>query len=310
MSPDEARLSATWVTPRPARPIEVLARILRLPWLVRANIDLVRTSVRRDISARFQGTLLGWAWPVLQPLFLFAVYYFIFSELLQQRMPNLPEAQEAGMGVYMFCGMMPWAVLAESLGRGTAVIVENGNMIKKLAFPSEILPLNVVLVSQVMMLFAVAIFVLATWATPVWPAAGWSLLWVPVLVLVQGFFCYGLVLLTSTLHVFLRDTGQIVGMVTTVWMFLTPIFWVPELLPGSERYIGLIHGNPAYHMIAAWRGALMGDVTIPLESEVLTPVSSAAIPGHLAIFLLWTLGVYALGYGFFVLSQRRFADEV
>jgi len=303
--------AAEWVTPRPARATEVLARLVTLWGLVRRNADLVRTTLRRDLSARFQGTLFGWAWPLIQPLFLFGVYYFIFTELLNFKMPNLPADQKSAMGVYMFCGMIVWAAMADSLSRGTSVIVDNGNLIKKLAFPSELLPLNVVLASLVMMLFAVAAFLVSACFTPVWPAPGWSLLWMPVLLVVQGLFIYGLVLLTSTLHVFLRDTGQIVAMVVTVWMFVTPIFWVPELISGVEQYDAVIKTNPAYHMIAAWRGALMGDLRIPMEEgRVLAPVAVAEIPHHLAVFSLWALGVYALGYGFFVLSQRRFADEV
>ncbi len=304
-----------WITPRPARGLEVLQRLVGLPRLIAGHRDLVLTTLKRDLTARFQGTLLGWAWPVLQPLLLFAIYYFIFTQLLGQRMPELPEEQQAGMGVYMFCAMIAWGAFAESLGRGTSVIVDNGNLIKKLAFPSELLPLNVVLASLVMMLFGVVIFI-AVCFTPVWPAPGLSLLWIPVIVLLQGLFTYGLVLLLSTLHVFLRDTAQLVGMTTTVWMFLTPVFWVPELLtlgPGGasvEQHLGLIQANPAYHLVAAWRGALMGDVNLIVNGVQLSPVSVAAIPGHLAVFGLWAVGAYVLGYAFFVHSQRRFADEV
>src|SRR5262245_25355846 len=91
-----------WVTARPTRAAEVLQRLVRFPLLLGEHRDLVTTSLRRDLEARFRGTVLSWAWPFLQPLFLFAVYYFIFTELLQQRMPDLPEEHRAGMGVYMF----------------------------------------------------------------------------------------------------------------------------------------------------------------------------------------------------------------
>jgi lipopolysaccharide transport system permease protein len=296
-----------WVNARPRRPREVLLRLLRFPLLVHEYRDLVRTSLRRDLAARFQGTVLGWAWPLVQPLFLFAIYYFIFTELLLQRMPELPAEQQAGLGVYMFCGMLAWSALAESLGRGTNVIVENGNLIKKLSFPSELLPLNVVLASLTMMLFSVAVFVLAACLTPIWPAPGWALLWLPVILVLQGLFTYGLVLASSTLQVFLRDTQQVVSLGTTVWMFLTPIFWVPEALGASVMaYLPWIRLNPAYHLVRAWRGALMGDVKLPAGDAV----SVAAIPGHLGLLALWALGAYLLGYGFFVLAQRRFADEV
>jgi ABC-type polysaccharide/polyol phosphate export permease len=315
MSPEESdALGAApgeWITARPTRAREVGQRILRLPWLVAEHWDLVRTTLRRDLAARFQGTVLGWAWPLLQPLLLFGVYFYIFTELLQQRMRDLPDDRKAGMGVYMFCAMVAWSALAEALTRGTSVIVDNGNLIKKLVFPAELLPLNTVLAALVMMLFGVAIFVLATLFTPVWPPPGLELLWVPAIVVVQGLFAYGLVLFFSTLQVFLRDTVQVVGMATTVWMFLTPIFWVPELMGEEvERHLPMIRANPAFHLVSAWRAALMGDVVVPAGERVMRPVVVADIPEHLGIFALWALGAYVLGYAFFVLSQRRFADEV
>jgi lipopolysaccharide transport system permease protein len=305
-----AEPAGEWTTARPTRTVEVLQRLVRLPFLVRENMDLVRTSLRRDLSARFQGTLLGWAWPVVQPLVMFGIYFFIFTGILGQRIPNLPPEMKACMGVYMFCAMVPWSALAESLGRGTSVVVDNGNLIKKLVFPSELLPLNTVLASLTMMLFGVGGFVLAALFTPVWPRPG-PLYWIPVLVVVQGLFVYGLVLFCSTLQVFLRDTIQIVGMATTVWMFLTPVFWSPELLGKNvEPYLPMIRANPAYHMVSAWRAALMGDVTVGTGADAIHPVVVADIPGHVGVLLLWALVTYALGYAFFVFSQRRFADEV
>jgi len=310
--PDAAREAGAWVTSRPTRPAEVLERLVKFPALLRQYADLVRTSVRRDLAARFQGTLLAWAWPFLQPLLLFAVYYFIFTELLQQRMPDLPEEQKAGMGVYMFCGMVAWSALGEALQRGTSVIVENGNLIKKLAFPSEILPLNVVLSSLATMLCGVLVIVLAC-LTPIWPAPGPALLWVPVLLFLQGLFTYGLVLFLSTLQVFMRDTAQVVGMLTTIWMFLTPVFWAPEAMSKSVlAHLSLIELNPTYHLLRAWRGALLGEVFVPPSENVTGGyvVSVAAIPQHLFVFALWAVGAYVVGYAFFVSAQRRFADEV
>ena len=131
-----------WVTARPLRAVEILLRILRFPRLFVEHRDLISTSVKRELEARFKGTVLGWAWPLVQPLFLFTVYYFIFTELLQFKIPNLPEDKKAAMGVFMFVGITAWATIAETLTRGTNSIVENGNLIKKLAFPSEVLPLN------------------------------------------------------------------------------------------------------------------------------------------------------------------------
>ena len=179
--PEPAPEDARWVTARSPRMSEVARRVVLLPRLLMSHRDLVTTSVRRDLEARFKGTVLGWLWPLVHPLFLFGVYYFVFTELLQVKMPGLPEDKKAGMGVFMFVGITVWATIAETLNRGTNVIIDNGNLIKKLAFPSEILPLNVTLVGLVTQLFAVAVFIVACVTTPMWPAPGTALLWIPVL---------------------------------------------------------------------------------------------------------------------------------
>ncbi|HED66193.1 MAG TPA: ABC transporter permease [Planctomycetes bacterium] len=301
-----------WVTARPPRFHEIVRRVFGFPGLLRRHKDLVLTSVKRDLEVRFSGTILGWFWPLFHPLFLFVVYYFIFVHLLGFKLQGLPESQKSGMGVYMFVGISAWTAIAETLVRGTSSIVDNGNLIKKLAFPSEILPLNVTLVGLVTLLFAVAMFVVACTLTPMWPAPGWALLWVPVILLVQGVFTYGLALFLSTLQVFLRDTLQVVTVLTTVWMFATPIFWVPEVTKRVADYMPILSINPVYHLVQAWRGALMGDVVIPKTPEIAggLAVSVEAIGPHLAVLAAWAVGFYVLGFAFFVLCQRRFADEV
>lgn len=299
-----------WVTARPPRLVEVAQRLALFPALLREHVDLVTTSVRRELEIRFRGTVLGWVWPLVHPLFLFAVYYFIFTKLLAFKIPALPPGQEAALGVYMFVGIMAWAAISEALTRGTGVIVDNGNLIKKLAFPTEMLPLNVALVGSITLLFALVVFVLATLLTPIWPAPGVEIAWVPLLLLLQTVFAYGLILLTSTLQVFLRDTLQLVGILATVWMFATPLFWVPELLTGADAYLPLIRANPAYHLVTAWRAALMGELVVQGPSGPIHLIDPAEIPGHVATFALWAVCAFVLGYTVFVLSQRRFADEV
>ncbi|MEM7306542.1 MAG: ABC transporter permease [Planctomycetota bacterium] len=292
-----------WVTARPPQMLEVLQRIVCFPALCVEHRDLIRTSVRRELQARFTGTALGWFWPLLQPLLLFAVYYFIFTKLLGFKFGDaLPEEQKSAFGIFMFVGVVMWASVAESLQRGCNVIVENGNLIKKLAFPSEVLPLNVVLVSLVTMLFAIGMFIVGTF-TPVWITPGPMLLWLPLLVLIQGVFTLGLTLFLSALQVFLRDTLQVVTVVVTVWMFVTPLFWAPEVVGDPiEPYMGLVRANPMYHLVYAYRAVLMSSEPAFIFNE--------SFGASVAIFSVWALVAFALGYGFFILCQRRFADEV
>jgi ABC-type polysaccharide/polyol phosphate export permease len=300
-----------WVTASPPKGVEIAQAIVRFPVLVARHKDLILTGVQRELRAQFTGTLLGWGWPLVQPLFMFAVYFVIFTQLLGMKFPELPEELKAAMGVYMFVGIAVWAGFGDSLTRGTTAIVANGNLIKKLSFPAESLPLNVVLVSMVTMLFALGAFELVVAGShavgyPLWP---WpdplDLLWIPVLLLLQALFTYGLALFLSTLYVFLRDTAQIMTVAITVWMFATPIFWVGDqrVMPDLAGWIvPYIPWNPMYHIVYAWRAVLMGGEPALLYE--------APISDSVATFSVWAVASFVVGYAFFTLSQRRFADEV
>jgi lipopolysaccharide transport system permease protein len=227
---------------------------------------------------------------------------------------ELPEQFEAAMGVYMFVGVLVWTAIAESLSRCTSVIVENGNLIKKVAFPSEVLPLNQVLVALVTMLFGIAVFVAATLVTQIWiPPRPRALLWVFALLPLQALFTYGLGLAFATLQVYLRDTVHVVTVGLTVWMFATPIFWAPQIVTDSSLggFAWLVDLNPVYHIVYAWRSVLMSRqpdaLTIAGERREFyaTPIEDSVL-----VFAAWALGSFLLGYGFFLLARRRFADEI
>ncbi len=296
-----------WVSARPLRALELLQRVLCFPWLVARSRDLVFTSVRRDLDARFTGTLLGWLWPLVTPVFLFAVYYFIFTKLLAMKLP--PEAvagRETTLGVYMFVGVVVWTSFAEALARCCSSIVENGNLIKKLAFPAELLPLNATLTSLVTMLFGIAVFIAGCLLTDVWAAPSLAgLAWIPLLCLLQTLLAYGFGLALATTNVYLRDTAQVTGLALTVWMFVTPIFWMPEL-PGIREsiapYSSWILANPAYHLVYAWRHVLM---SAEPAFAFGTPIAHSV-----GILGIWALAAFVGGYALFIRGERRFADEV
>ncbi len=326
-----------WVTASPPRAADVLRRVFGFPSLLLHHRDLVMTSVKRELQARFTGTVLGMAWPLVTPVFLFLVYYFIFTKLLAVKFGELPEEQKNAMGVFMFIGILVWTAFGDALIRCCSSILDNGNLIKKLVFPAELLPLNIVLVNAVTMGFGIAIYLLvvvvsnAFMEVPFWYLPDpRMLLWIPVLLFLQCLFTFGVGLILSTLQVFLRDTLQILGTVVTVWMFVTPIFWTPELVmgpqlarlrsenPGVEDaalmaqtqiapFLDFILINPMQHIVLAWRHVLMrAEPAMIFEESLLAP----DLVGSILTFTVWSLGVYAVGYAFFVLAQRRFADEV
>ena len=300
-----------WVTAAPPKALEIVLAVLTFPKLVMRHRDLVTTSVRRELSARFHGTLLGWAWPLVTPLLMFAIYYFIFSMLLSVKFPELPEDQQAAMGIFCFVGILIWSAYAETVVRCTGVIVDNGNLIKKVAFPTEILPLNQVLVNLITMLFGVAVFVVATWGAKLFglhlwipPALLTMLVWLPVLLLVQALFTYGLGLLLGTLQVYLRDTLQVVPVAMTIWMFATPIFWTPEIIENWDpAFDPILDLNPMFHLVYAWRVVLMSSE----PGLVFTHGDAASAVGFFAV---WAVAAFVVGYTFFLMARRRFADEI
>ncbi len=208
-----------------ARPV---TNAWQLPLVIFRHRELLGAFVRRELRARIEGSVLGRVWPILQPLILFIIYYVIFSKILKigfsDRMP--PQGPE-GVGwrttFYLITGILPWTVLADSLGRGTGVVLENANLIKKIAFPSELLPLYQVIVYHVY--FLIGFVILLGLELAVNTSLPLELMWFPVVVVVQIVFITALTLFLSAANVFVRDVMQAVPVVLTFWMFTTPVFY-------------------------------------------------------------------------------------
>jgi ABC-type polysaccharide/polyol phosphate export permease len=290
-----------WIVACPSSLRAAAARAAAGPSLLWARRDLLLTCLGRELRARFQGSVLGWVWPLLQPLALFAVYGFLFTQLLGLRLPG---AGGAAYGVYLLSGALVWSGFAEGLTRATTSVVDGRNLVQKLAFPAEVLPAVPVLAALVSQAFGVAVFVASGAATGVAPWPGAALAWLPALVLAQLCLTHGAGLACAALHVGLRDTAPLLTMLLTVLMFVTPVFWLPSAaaLPALERWLPLVEANPLHHLLAAWRGVLLAGRP---EELFHTPVAP-----HVLALLPWALGAYALGRLAFARNEERFADEV
>jgi lipopolysaccharide transport system permease protein len=286
---------------------------LRLPLVVLRYRELLWAFVRRDLKARIEGSLLGRVWPVVQPAILFGIYYVIFSKLLRVGFSDrMPPHGEAGTGwrstFFLITGILPWTALAESLSRGTGVVLENANLIKKIAFPSELLPIYQVIVYHVYFLVGFAILLgLELWVNGALPAA---LLWFPAVLLVQLMFISGLAMLLSAGNVFVRDIMQAVPMLLTFWMFTTPVFYDLDAIQAS----GALHGAPGdFDWGAVAATAMQYNPMATLLGLYRSMFSFGAVPFP-ALALLKLAAVSALvlwgGYAYFLRSKGRFADEV
>ncbi len=290
-----------------------LTDALRLPFVVLRYRELLSAFVRRDLKARIEGSILGRIWPIVQPAILFAIYFVIFSKLMKQRFADtMPPFGDAGTGwrttFFLICGILPWSALAESLARGTGVVLENANLIKKIAFPSELLPIYQVIVYHVY--FLVGFVILLVLELAVNGGLPMALIWFPAVLLVQMMFITGLAMLLSAANVFVRDIMQAVPMLLTFWMFTTPVFYDLNAIMQA----GALSGAPGEFDWASFAGTAMHYNPMAILLGLYRSMFSfGAVPFPVVGFLKLTL-VSALvlwgGYAYFLRSKGRFADEV
>lgn len=215
------------------------------------NRRLIASLVRREITARYRGSLGGTLWTILHPLLLMLTYFFVFGIVLQTRFGTDPS--RSGFVLYFLAGMLPWLPIAEAVGRSPAAILENRNFVKKLVFPVETLPVNYVLAGLVTEAFALAIFLLLLTVTRGVPPV--TLLWLPALLVPQFLLTLGVCWTLSALGVFLRDLGQMIGFVLTLVFFLTPICYPETSLPGWAHQV--LTKNPVFVLVNAYRDILL-----------------------------------------------------
>ena len=268
---------------------QLLARFFTYPIRsVLRHRALISSMVRRDIVGRYRGSVGGSLWTLIHPLLLMIAYYFVFAVVLRVRF-----RAESGSGDFVFyflCGMLPWLAFSEAVGRSPNVILENSNFVKRVVFPLEILPLNLMLTGLVTEFFGLLIFSAAMIGTGrglAWTALCLPLILVPQVLLTAG-FCWFL----AALGVFLRDIGQVMGFILTVWFFTTPICYPASSLP--ENWLWLLEKNPMYPIVEAYRAVLLENT----------------LPAWTPLAVLWVVAVaaFCLGFAWFYKVKKSFAD--
>lgn len=276
---------------RRERWLRALGRGLSYPILaIWRNRSLIRSMVRRDISGRYRGSFAGLFWTVLNPLLLMLTYFFVFGIVLRTRLGNDPS--RAGFALYFLAGMLPWLAFSEAAGRAPFVILEHRNFVKKLVFPLETLPINLVVAGLVTEVLALAGFLIALLI--IRGTIPLTALWLPILLVPQVLFTAGVCWFLAGLGVYVRDLGQVIGFLLTLWFFLTPICYPVESLPPAAMPI--LSKNPLYVLVRAYRAVLLENSAPPLGS-------------------LWKLlGVSALaffaGHAWFYKLRKNFADVI
>ena len=206
---------------------------------------LVQSLVARELKARYRGSVLGFLWSFVNPLLLLGIYSFVFGTVLPNTLAGVQP-----YALFMFCGILPWNWFSTSLTDAAGSLIAGGNLIKKVLFPAEILPLVSVLTNMVH--FFLGLPILLLFLAVFRPPALWHLLWFPIAVLVQLVFTSALALIVAALAVHFRDIRDILTNLLTLWFFATPIIY-PWFQPGLERFKRLFDANPFTHLAVSYQ---------------------------------------------------------
>lgn len=250
---------------------------------------LLKELVRRDLQSRYRGSLFGFLWAFVHPLWQLALLWVVFSVIL--KVPLTGEST-ASFPVFLFSGLVPWLGFAEGLQRATTSVVEHSGLVRKLRFPSELLVVAGVTSALIHQFVALAIF--AVWqgfaGDPAWVRMPWLLFGFAA----QICLALGIGWATSALQVFFRDVAQGLSITIQAWFYLTPIVYPLTLVPEPLRpWMAL---NPMATTVQAFRTVLLGG----------PPPSTSAALGLSAMALV----AVASGWVLFRRLRPAFADEL
>ncbi len=210
---------------------------------------LIQSMVARELKARYRGSVLGFFWSFINPLLLLLIYSFVFTVVLPGTHP--PEIEPYAL--FMFCGILPWTWFSSSLSESANVLIGNGNLIKKVLFPAEILPIVTVLANMVH--FFLGLPILVGFLVYFWrPLTVVELAWFPAVVAVQCLLTIGLALVLSALTVHFRDIKDLLSNLLTFWFFATPIIYPMGQAPEFARL--LLNLNPFTHLAISYQEIL------------------------------------------------------
>ena len=210
---------------------------------------LISSLVARELKARYRGSVLGFFWSFINPLLLLLVYSFVFTTVI----PNQVEGAQPYQ-LFMFCGILPWTWFATSLSDAAGSLIAGGNLIKKVLFPAEVLPIVSVLANMVHFFLGLPILVAFLLYARHYPEAS-DLVWFPIAVLVELVFTAALALLLAALTVHFRDIRDILANVLTLWFFATPIIY-PWFQPNVQGYKIYFDLNPFTHLAVSYQEIL------------------------------------------------------
>ncbi|MFI5175228.1 MAG: ABC transporter permease [Terriglobia bacterium] len=271
-----------------------ILKALYFPFLdLVTNAQLITTLVKRDFMSRYRASSVGLFWTLIQPAFMIGVYTVTFSLIMNVRFGT--DASPTSFVLYLFCGMLPWLAFSEALSRSSTVVLENSNFVKKLVFPTQILPINMMLSALITEGIGILILIVAILLFKRTFHLTVALL--PIVLIPQVLLTLGLGWILASLTVFIRDIANFLNLILTAWLFLTPIFYPEQIIlqarvPHFVKTLFVL--NPMYTIVTNYRRIFLEGKMVEIRP--------------LAILTLGALLIFWMGYAWFYRTRRSFAD--
>lgn len=248
--------------------------------------ELLKTSVKKDIGGKYKHSFLGVLWSFINPLLQILVYALIFPLVMKNG------GSYKDYTVFMVCGLIPWAYFTTVINRASFIMIENGNILKKVYFPRSILPLS--LVTSETINFLVSCIIILVFIVIKGFGISKFILFFPLVLLIQYVLLLGIALIFSAVTVYMRDIQHFIGVVLQLLFYATPIVYSIDTIPEGFRWI--LKWNPMTYIIEGYR-AIFYNQTMP-------DLKSLGILGVISIVIL------IVGYLLFNKLQKRFAEEL
>ena len=248
--------------------------------------ELLKTSVKKDIGGKYKHSFLGVLWSFINPLLQILVYALIFPLVMKNG------GSYKDYTVFMVCGFIPWAYFTTVINRASFIMIENGNILKKVYFPRSILPLS--LVTSETINFLVSCIIILAFIVIKGFGISKFILFFPLVLLIQYVLLLGIALIFSAITVYMRDIQHFIGVVLQLLFYATPIVYSIDTIPENFRWI--LKWNPMTYIIEGYR-AIFYNQTMP-------DLKSLGVLGIISIIIL------IVGYLLFNKLQKRFAEEL
>lgn len=246
---------------------------------------MIQSLVRRDLRGRYKGSVLGFLWTFINPLLQLAVYTIVFSVIMRAGIDKFY--------LFLFVALVPWIFFSSSVTNGATSILQQQDMVKKIYFPRQVLPIASVTSCFVNMLLSFVV-IFAVLIVSGYGINLEAIIYLPAVMAVEYILALGIALITSALTVYFRDLEHILSIITMAWLYLTPIMYSVDMVP--EQFLPIFNLNPMTPIIIVYRDILY----------------YKTIPQIATLFQAFVIGILAVlvGNGIFSKLQKGFVEEL